>query len=394
MNILFRIVLLFLLAKHCQQTPIVQTTESFDEEFVETTTQAHIVEKTKDEIIADLQNKLNNMRRHVAAFKSKSQADAAKVLSLSDLIVAYESQIDSNTAIIEKQEEHIKKLNSSVNSYRSIFMQKELEITDLQIKTREDKTSIQDYLQQISIYEDQLKTSQVSSCVPFGNSTGIQLLHLPSGKPFLVQCESRITNFGTGWTVLQRRIDGSVNFYRDWNDYRDGFGELSGEFFIGLDKIYRMTTNERYELLIHLQYYDTEKSSYIRYNNFSIGNETENYVLKYLGDVTCDDDLKFEQYNKYEYYHQKLCYNPLQNNIGMKFTTFDQDNDNFYWQNCAKECHGAWWFNSCSVLDNDFSHLNGLYGKSKASSNIHFHGVLRYVEMLIRPFNNGLTRNY
>ncbi|XP_015033907.3 fibrinogen gamma chain [Drosophila willistoni] len=386
MKILFRIILLFLLAKHCQQTPVVETTEDFDEEFIETTTQAHNVEKTKDEIIADLQNKLNNMRRHVAAFKSKSQADTAKVLSLSDLIVAYESQIDSNTAIIEKQEEHIKKLNSSVSSYRSIFMQKELEITDLQIKTREDKTSIQDYLQQISNYEDQLKTSQVSSCVPFGNSTGIHLLHLPSGKPFFVPCESRNTNFGTGWTVIQRRLDGSVNFYRDWNQYREGFGELSSEFFIGLDKLYRMTTNERYELLIHFQFFGSEESNYIRYSNFSIGNETEKYVLKYLGVVTCDNGFKFEGYTNYGYVLG--CHDPMENNIGMKFTTYDQDNDNFYWQNCAKECHGAWWFNSCSLIGNGFSHLNGLYGKSEASSNIYFRNSVRYAEMLIRPFNH------
>ncbi|KRF98337.1 uncharacterized protein Dwil_GK26983 [Drosophila willistoni] len=326
------------------------------------------------------------MRRHVAAFKSKSQADTAKVLSLSDLIVAYESQIDSNTAIIEKQEEHIKKLNSSVNSYRSIFMQKELEITDLQIKTREDKTSIQDYLQQISNYEDQLKTSQVSSCVPLGNSTGIHLLHLPSGKPFFVPCESRNTNFGTGWTVIQRRLDGSVNFYRDWNQYREGFGELSSEFFIGLDKLYRMTTNERYELLIHFQFFGSEESNYIRYSNFSIGNETEKYVLKYLGVVTCDNGFKFEGYTNYGYVLG--CHDPMENNIGMKFTTYDQDNDNFYWQNCAKECHGAWWFNSCSLIGNGFSHLNGLYGKSEASSNIYFRNSVRYAEMLIRPFNH------
>ncbi|KRF98340.1 uncharacterized protein Dwil_GK28320 [Drosophila willistoni] len=159
------------------------------------------------------------MRRHVAAFKSKSQADTAKVLSLSDLIVAYESQIDSNTAIIEKQEEHIKKLNSSENSYRSIFMQKELEITDLQIKTKTDASNIKDYLKQISNYRDQLKFSQASSCVPFGNFTGIALLHLPGGEPFYAPCESRLQQ-GLGWTVIQRRLDGSVNFYRDWNDYR------------------------------------------------------------------------------------------------------------------------------------------------------------------------------
>ena len=57
---------------------------------------------------------------------------------------------------------------------------------------------------------------------------------------------------GGGWTVFQRRIDGSVDFYRNWIDYEEGFGDLVGEFWLGLTKIYRLTKAGNKRLRIDL----------------------------------------------------------------------------------------------------------------------------------------------
>ncbi|KAH8271934.1 hypothetical protein KR044_011841, partial [Drosophila immigrans] len=113
---------------------------------------------------------------------------------------------------------------------------------------------------------------------------------------------------GPGWTVVQRRLDGSVKFYRNWLEYKEGFGNLSGEFFIGLEKLHRMTAARPHELYIHLTDFNND-SSYAHYDNIVIDSERELYTLRGLGtyEGTAGDSMRDNE-------HQK-------------FSTFDRDND-------------------------------------------------------------------
>ena len=49
-------------------------------------------------------------------------------------------------------------------------------------------------------------------------------------EPFTVWCEF---NMEKGWTVIQKRYDGSVPFNRNWEDYKNGFGSTGGEHWLG-----------------------------------------------------------------------------------------------------------------------------------------------------------------
>ena len=105
---------------------------------------------------------------------------------------------------------------------------------------------------------------------------GVYSINPDGSGAFDVFCDQ--TTAGGGWTVFQKRLHGSVDFYRGWADYKNGFGILTGEFWLGLDKINRLTSSGRYKLRVDLE--DTEgKTVYAEYNVFAVGSEGTKYRL-------------------------------------------------------------------------------------------------------------------
>ncbi|KAM7345486.1 ficolin-2-like [Cochliomyia hominivorax] len=173
------------------------------------------------------------------------------------------------------------------------------------------------------------------------------------------------------WFAIQRRKDGSVDFFRDWKDYKNGFGDSGGEFFIGLEKLHSLTNGlVPYELLIEMETFTGEKRN-ASYDHFVVGSEDENYKLKNLGRFhgTAGDSLN---------YH-----------LGQWFSTKDRRNDQNPKEDCAKTYEGGWWYNECHQ-----SNLNGHYfhgPNTHRANGIHWYKVtdyntsLKFVEMKIRP---------
>ena len=141
---------------------------------------------------------------------------------------------------------------------------------------------------------------------------------------------------GGGWTVFQRRQDGSVDFYRNWTDYENGFGDLTGEFWLGLSKIHRLTKEGSNTLRVDLGDFEGN-TRYANYSTFNVSDGSTEYILTVGGYSGTAGDSLVGWHN------------------GWRFTTRDNDNDAWS-DNCAQQYTGAWWYSGCYA-----SNLNGRY---------------------------------
>ncbi|XP_061388119.1 ficolin-2-like [Musca vetustissima] len=149
------------------------------------------------------------------------------------------------------------------------------------------------------------------------------------------------------WTKILRRQDGSVDFNRNWMDYKLGFGNPDADFFIGLEMLHRLTSNGKpKELLIVLVDYENE-TRFARYDKFRIGSEAEKYAITELGAYSGDagDGMGWHR--------------------GRKFTTFDQDNNAGSIRDCPQNFKGGWWFHDPCYS----GHLHGPYRTKENSRN-------------------------
>ena len=107
---------------------------------------------------------------------------------------------------------------------------------------------------------------------------GIYTITPDSLGPFQVRCDMQTD--GGGWTIFQIRQNSSVNFYRGWKDYKTGFGDLHGNFWLGLDKIHRLTKSGQNVLRVDLTDW-TDDTAYAKYGSFSVASESDAYRMNY-----------------------------------------------------------------------------------------------------------------
>uniref|UniRef100_A0A3Q2XRA4 Angiopoietin-related protein 4-like n=1 Tax=Hippocampus comes TaxID=109280 RepID=A0A3Q2XRA4_HIPCM len=166
-------------------------------------------------------------------------------------------------------------------------------------------------------------------------TSGIYTIQAQNSQPFNVLCE--MTTEG-GWTVIQKRLDGSENFNHLWESYQKGFGSLNGEFWLGLENIH--TISEQGQYLLQVELTDSTGESHANLYRVQIDGKEKNYALH------------LEQNSTSGAQGGSL----MTGAAGLPFSTADRDNDLAADVNCAELHSGGWWFSSCGA-----SNLNGKY---------------------------------
>ncbi|PNJ45175.1 FCN2 isoform 1 [Pongo abelii] len=170
--------------------------------------------------------------------------------------------------------------------------------------------------------------------------SGWHTIYLPDCQPLTVLCD--MDTDGGGWTVFQRRVDGSVDFYRDWATYKQGFGSQLGEFWLGNDNIHTLTARGTSELRVDLVDFE-DNHQFAKYRSFKVADEAEKYslVLGAFLEGSAGDSLTSHN--------------------NQSFSTKDQDNDRNT-GNCAVMYQGAWWYKNCHVSNLNGRYLRGTHG--------------------------------
>ncbi|KAM4635374.1 tenascin isoform 2-T2 [Polymixia lowei] len=197
-------------------------------------------------------------------------------------------------------------------------------------------------------------------------TSGLYTIYLGGEESQPVQVYCDMTTDGGGWMVFLRRQNGKLEFFRNWKNYTNGFGNMNDEFWLGLSNLHKITASGQYELRVDMR--DNGETAYAQYDKFTIAEPRTRYKIHvgaYSG--TAGDSMT---------YHQ-----------GRPFSTYDNDND-IAVTNCALSYKGAFWYKNCHRVN-----LMGKYGDGSHSKGInwfhwkgHEHSI-QFAEMKIRPVN-------
>ncbi|XP_052798344.1 techylectin-5A-like [Mya arenaria] len=327
---------------HTHETSKINTTEAVPVETPDskneqssTTDDIEVLKKaffTEKRFVRDIQNKIST-ENEATSMAMQNLVDSVQAMSTS-----LGSQIESMARMFESQADIF------VHALVELQQNKSCPATQIEHHTFRDCS-------------DLLRAGHVTS--------GVYTVHpRTTWRPLQVYCDMETS--GGGWTVMQRRKDGSENFNRPWLDYAFGFGDLQGEFWLGNEFVNRLVEGIPHKLRVELEDFEQERRL-AEYGVFSVGPATDLYRLSidsFSGNVT----------------------DSLQGHNGHQFSTQDKGPS----KTCSASYKGGFWYTNCHSVN-----INGLYLRGEHTSYADginwvgfkgYHYSLKFTEMKFRPW--------
>ncbi|XP_043941481.1 angiopoietin-related protein 3 [Protopterus annectens] len=312
--------------------------------------------------IDGLEEQLTQITQSQAKETEKTEVSALKELignqdkNIKELIKTVAEQHEQ----LDQQKNQIKDLEEKMNhggfqdNNENMYVPKQMEAKVIRYLSR-NATGV--HLDCSDIYDEGERVSGIYTINPNGS------------KSFNVFCDMKTDG---GWTVIQQRINGTLDFDQSWGSYEKGFGDLEAEFWLGLENIYAIIQHGDY--ILHTEVEDWKgMKRFIEYA-FSMGNQESGYNVS-LTPVLLEG-----------------VPNIITQQSGIPFNTKDHSTDRKRNASCTENYSGGWWYYECGEAS-----LNGKYvkpkaeGKAERRKGIHWkpgkgrYYTLKATKMMIRP---------
>ncbi|XP_027876929.1 angiopoietin-related protein 3-like isoform X1 [Xiphophorus couchianus] len=368
-----------------QINTIFQKLNIFDRSFVRLTALAGEIKESEEELkqtaavlnthneeIKELSEKISvkveSILQEKGQLLNKVEIMEEKLSSLSvDLVTGRQAaEINSLREVIQRQEQSINNLLAAM-----VEQGRHLDHQTMKIKLLEEKLAASASAQETFEKMAEISMSELPTAAPFLTSdtsssatmsemnilfaadfpsdcselfdrgeraNGTYAIKPNGSEPFMVFCDM---SRGRGATVIQQRRDGSMNFDQPWEKYENGFGELQGEFWLGLKKMYSLASQGN--SVLHIQLEDWKQNRHFIEYRFYLEGPVSNYTIRLV-------------------YLSGSLPNPLSNHTGVVFSTKDRDNGRHWASRCSHPQSGGWWFSSCGDTN-----LNERYSRVRAN---------------------------
>ncbi|XP_078578644.1 uncharacterized protein LOC144863398 [Branchiostoma floridae x Branchiostoma japonicum] len=329
-----------------------------------------MAEERRSEVFAERKNKLLKEEAERLAVENEVTEIQYRTQDLEDSNDNLREKLQEQTAKMRQLQDQIKNLNSAISQL--IDKKAEAESDKEPTETAGSPTTPAGTPAPVPAGTDQ-PTPAFRDCTLLkkdkpDEESGVKTLVLPDGQDYRAYCD--FSSQGGPWTVIQRRrkTDGGeqVDFYKTWDEYRKGFGNPDGEYWIGNHALHQLTKHGDYELRIELRMTEDDHA-HTHYDMFRVKGVDSNYQLK-LGQYsgTAGDAM---------YVHRD-----------QPFSTKDREHDSLASGNCASAYRGGWWYAKCFDTNLNGEYTNDAEANLSSVSWVPWRGYkpIPHVEMKIR----------